>query len=621
MLDLLKTRFGYDRFRPMQAEIIDAVLAKKDALVLMPTGGGKSLCYQLPAVKLNGLTLVVSPLIALMKDQVDALKANGIAAEHINSTMSPPEIAEAMAQAALGQIDILYVAPERLAGSRFMNGLKALDLNLIAIDEAHCISEWGHDFRPDYRNLKILRHRFPGVPVIALTATATAKVRQDIMAQLELEGAETYISSFDRPNLTYMVRPKRGAFNTLCELLRKRRGESTIVYCFSRKGTEDLAAGLRAAGFNARPYHAGLDNELRRAVQEKFIQDDVDVITATIAFGMGIDKPDVRLVVHYDLPKTVEGYYQETGRAGRDGLPAECVLFYSYGDKIKHDFFINQIADENEKSKAQAKLAEMIDFCEAQTCRRVSLLSHFGEDRPEPDCGGCDVCLEPREQFDATEIAQKILSAVIRTGQRFGANYVVDVLRGSANKKVSERGHENLPVFGIAADFSADELKQIIGGLVAKKLLAKDGHEYPILKLTEDGANWLKLRAFLNLPKPKRPAATKNQAAPRQDHVDHDRDLFEKLRVLRKRIADEGGVPPFVVFGDASLREMSLYLPQSQESFAGIFGVGDEKLRRFGPAFVEAITAHAAERGLAEKPVPVRLRAGKKARPPVGGRA
>ena len=407
-LTLLKSHFGYDHFLPLQEKIITNVLARKDSLALMPTGGGKSLCYQLPALCFDGLTLVVSPLIALMKDQVDGLKANGIAAEFINSTLSPAEIARVQAQAKKGQLKILYLAPERLTLSGFRDFVRTLDVNLIAIDEAHCISEWGHDFRPDYRDLKALRRDFPAIPVIALTATATEKVREDIIVQLGLQRGQTFLSSFNRANLTYLVQPKRTAFSELLELLRRHKNEPAIIYCFSRKDTEGLAADLSANGLKALPYHAGLDNDLRKRTQEKFFRDEVPIIVATIAFGMGIDKPDIRLVVHYDLPKSLEGHYQETGRAGRDGLLSECVLFYSYGDKIKQDHFIDQIEDDVEQQNARQKLAQVVEFCELQTCRRKYLLEYFGEKWEEENCSGCDVCLTPKEEFDATEIAQKI---------------------------------------------------------------------------------------------------------------------------------------------------------------------------------------------------------------------
>ncbi|MCL5291055.1 MAG: DNA helicase RecQ [Actinobacteria bacterium] len=604
MRTLLKTYFGYDKFRPLQEEIVASVLAKRDCLVLMPTGGGKSLCYQLPALKFDGLTLVVSPLISLMKDQVDALQANGVAADFINSSLTQTEINRAMVRVRQERTKILYLAPERVAVPDFQAFLSALKVSLIAIDEAHCISEWGHDFRPEYRNLKTLRRDFPDAPVIALTATATRRVREDIIAQLELKEAQTFISSFNRPNLTYLVRPKRNAFNALLALLHKHQNEPTIIYCVSRKGTEELAADLRANNFNAMAYHAGLANDVRKETQEKFIRDEVPIVVATIAFGMGIDKPDVRLIVHYDMPRTLEGYYQETGRAGRDGLPSECVLFYSYGDKIKHDFFIDQIEDPSERNRAGDKLAQVIEYCEWQDCRRAYLLKYFGEEWERQDCGGCDVCLTPRAEFDATEIAQKILSAVVRTGERFGAGYVINVLRGANDKKIRERGHEGLSVFGIVQDFTIDELVQLINVLLARKLLVKNGHRYPTLGLTEAGRSWLKLRERIILPRPAR--GVEQRAAKTAGEIDFDRELFEKLRVLRKTLADERGVPPFVIFGDASLQEMAAYFPQRPESLSEIFGVGAEKLAHFGEAFLAVIRRHTLELGLEEQVAPAR---------------
>ena len=464
ILSVLESRFGYDRFLPKQEEVITNVLGQRDSLVLMPTGGGKSLCYQLPALILDGLTLVVSPLIALMKDQVDALEANGIQAAFVNSTLSYQEIRRVQMRASQGELKMLYVAPERLATPRFRQFLRYARLSLIAVDEAHCISEWGHDFRPDYRNLKALRQDFPAVPVIALTATATEKVRDDIVEQLGLHKARAVISSFNRPNLTYVVRPKRRAFDALLELLRRQREGPAIVYCFSRQGAEDLAAALTEGGVRALPYHAGLDDSVRRDVQDRFAGDEVPVIVATIAFGMGIDKPDIRLVVHYDLPKSVESYYQETGRAGRDGLPSECVLFYTYGDKLKQDFFIGKIEDAVERHRAEQKLARMVEFCEIRTCRRDFLLGYFGEKWEAEGCGGCDVCLAVTEEFDATEIAQKLLSAVVRTGERFGANHVIEVLRGARTKRVRGLGHDRLSVHGIASTHTVDELKELFGG-------------------------------------------------------------------------------------------------------------------------------------------------------------
>lgn len=606
MLSLLKKHFGFDRFRPGQEKIIERALAGQDTFVIMPTGGGKSLCYQLPALRLSGITLVISPLIALMKDQVDALKANGIAAELINSSLSYNGIKRVEETARQGAIKILYLAPERLALASFQNFLKTLRVSLIAVDEAHCISEWGHDFRPDYRNLTVLREQFPGVPVIALTATATPRVRQDILSQLKLERAKTFIAGFNRPNLIYAVRPKRNAFNQLIGILKKHQDSSVIIYCFSRKDTENLAADLRREGFSALPYHAGLENNLRKATQEKFIRDEIRIIAATIAFGMGIDKPDVRLIVHYDLPKTIEGYYQETGRAGRDGLPSECVLFYSFGDTQKHYFFIKQIADARERENAEQKLTQVVKFCELNTCRRAYLLSYFGENglaqnngqTAETGCGACDVCLAPKEEFDATIIAQKILSAIFRTGERFGAGHIAKVLLGSKSEKILALGHNRLSVYGIAGDYSRDELSLIINLLIAKKLIAKSQGEYPTLCLTPDGKKFLQTKEKLFLAKPKlaEPHADKSPG-----ELDYNQGLFNELRVLRKKIANELGMPPFVVFGDISLQQMAYYLPQSTASFSNISGVGTEKLARWGQIFVDLIKNYAAKNSLTEK--------------------
>jgi len=614
MQQLLKTHFGYDSFRPLQQEIISHILNKKEALVIMATGGGKSLCYQLPALMFPGLTLVISPLIALMKDQVDSLNANGIAAEFINSTLSFEAILEIQSRLKKGRIKILYVAPERLAIGDFQDFLKSLKVDLIAIDEAHCISEWGHDFRPEYRNLRSLRKNFPGVPIIALTATATTKVRSDIIEQLHLQEARVFISSFNRSNLTYQVRPKKDSLNEIKSLLQKYANESVIIYCFSRKSTEELAAKLREENLRALPYHAGLDIEKRRKTQDQFIRDEVSIIVATIAFGMGIDKPNVRLIVHYDLPKSVEGYYQETGRAGRDGLPSECVLFYSYGDRVKHNFFINQIEDLKQRRAVAEKLAKIVEYAEMQTCRRAFLLEYFGEN-PNLILGGrscqtCDQCNTPKEEFDATEISWKILSTVLRVEERFGLSYVIDILRGHATTKVRDRRHTDLPVFGVAKEMKQHELQEIIEQLISQKILLKTTGEYPLLQVTDEGRTLLRTREKITLSKStvqkddlQTATTTRAKIKKEADKVvlDYHKPLFEELRILRKSIADKKRVPPFIIFGDVSLREMAFYLPQTNETFSFITGVGRKKLEEYGPDFLNIIREYAQTHQLEDK--------------------
>ena len=611
MKELLKRYFGYDTFRPLQEEIIGSVMQKRDALVIMPTGGGKSLCYQLPALRLDGITLVVSPLISLMKDQVDALKANGIAAELVNSTLTYAEIMRVQDRARRGDLKILYLAPERLALPDFRGFLRTLNVSLVAVDEAHCISEWGHDFRPDYRTLGNMRRSMPAVPFIALTATATERVRHDIVSQLGLKEPQQFIASFDRPNLRYEVRPKQRAFDQLMQLLKERKGESAIIYCFSRKDTEELADRLRDKGFRALPYHAGMDGETRGRNQEGFIRDEADIIVATIAFGMGIDKPDVRLVVHQELPKSVEAYYQQTGRAGRDGLPSDCVLFYSYGDKIKQDFFINQINEEAERQSAQAKLAQVIEFCELRRCRRKYLLEYFGDDSLVSgvdaelhNCGGCDVCLAELEDFDATVISQKILSAVVRTGERFGAGYIAQVLRGSKVERVLRLGHDKLSVYGIVDDFADGDIREVCGMLLDKGLLHKNSGEYATLGVTAEGREFLRSRERLILSRPKKlKHEFESASSSSRGAIEYDGKLFKELRALRRGIAAENGVPPYIVFGDATLQQMANYMPQNLNSLSHISGVGAVKLKQYGDDFLAVICEYARENNLPERPI------------------
>jgi len=499
MKKLLKTHFGYDRFRPLQKEIISNVLAKKDTFVLMPTGGGKSLCYQLPAMKFSGLTLVVSPLISLMKDQVDSLKANGIEAEFLNSSLLPQDAMDIRQKVKAGKTKILYVAPERLAFDFFREFLHSLKLSLIAIDEAHCISEWGHDFRPEYRNLKFFKKEFPKVPVIALTATATPKVRADIIKQLSLRKAKQFASSFDRKNLTFSVLRKKNAFEKLLALLKKHKGESVIIYCFSRRETEEIAASLKIEGIKALPYHAGLPREIRKRNQEQFIKDEARVIAATIAFGMGIDKPDVRLIVHYTFPKTLEGYYQEIGRAGRDGLPAECALLYSYGDIRKHEFFLGQMENTQEQENSRQKLNQVVEYCQGRGCRRKYLLQYFGEEYPRKNCKGCDSCLRPKTEYEATEITRKILSCILRTESRFGKKYIIDLLRGKATARITGNGHQTLSVFGIVRDLTIEEMREVINDLVSLGYVFSSAGMYPTLSVTARGIQFLKAKQSLTL--------------------------------------------------------------------------------------------------------------------------
>ncbi len=598
MLDILKQYFGYDRFRPLQEEIISNVLEGSDSLVIMPTGGGKSLCYQLPALRLNGVTLVISPLIALMKDQVDGLKANGIKAEFINSTLPYQDMVRIRGEALRGEIKILYVSPERLALESFQSLLNSLNVSLVAVDEAHCISEWGHDFRPDYRGLGTLRRSMPEVPFIALTATATHRVRDDIVTQLGLQNPQRFVASFNRANLNYEVRPKRNSFGQLVKLLENRRDQSAIIYCFSRKETEEIAVDLQGLGLKARPYHAGMDANARRRTQEKFIAGEFPIVVATIAFGMGIDKPDVRLVVHYSIPKSLEGYYQETGRAGRDGLPSDCVLFYSYGDKSRQEFFINRIEDDVERKKVSDKLTQVIDYCQLQICRRRYLLEYFGDETvsngaSRDNCQGCDICLMPREEFDATIIAQKILSAIIKTNQRFGVAHVSAVLLGSKRKKVLELGHDSLSVYGIVDDFDRNEIREIASLLVNEGLIYTNNHEYSTLGVTEKGWKFLKERQPLTLSRPKCVEQPRRARAARSDTPNNE--LFERLRRLRLSIARELEVPAFVVFNDAALRDMAQRVPRNREEFGRISGVGTVKLQQFGNRFLAEIQQYLRE--------------------------
>ena len=601
MLELLKTHFGYDTFLPLQEDIIGAVMAGRDSFALMPTGGGKSLCYQLPAMAMPGLTLVVSPLIALMKDQVDALQANGIPAGFINSTQTQAEFSQVVKRVRGDEIKLLYVAPERATESRFFEFLGTLDVGLIAIDEAHCVSEWGHEFRPAYRELASLRRACPSAPIIALTATATRQVRADILSQLGLREPQTFISSFNRPNLTYSVVPKERDLSSLLVLMEKYRGESAIIYCGSRKATEEMAQTLTERGFSAEAYHAGLEPDVRRATQERFIRDRTPVVVATIAFGMGINKPDVRLVVHHDLPKSIESYYQETGRAGRDGLPSECVLYYSYAGKSRQEFFINQIEDDEERERARQRLEQVITLCTLSSCRRKFFLEYLDEEWLTENCGGCDNCLQPRERYDATEIAQKVLSAVIRTGERFGAAHVIDVLRGSKGERVLSQGHDQLTVYGIAASNSRDELRDLVEELKREGILAVADGEFPTLSVSPKGRQFLKDRKTLMLARPmQRRTASETRNRNAHDANDYDTSLYNELSALRRQIADQRGIPAYMIFGNRTLQDMARRAPRTPPEFARVSGVGRAKLEDLGGPFLTRINAYLREHGAPE---------------------
>jgi ATP-dependent DNA helicase RecQ len=590
LLSALKKRFGYDQFRPLQREIIEDALAGQDVFVLMPTGGGKSLCFQLPALMRDGLTIVVSPLIALMKDQVDALQTSGIPATYLNSTLDRDEAKARWRGLHRGQYRMLYVAPERLMLDTFLE--RALNWNIaqFAIDEAHCISEWGHDFRPEYRELKKLRKHLPDVPIMALTATATERVRADIIKELDLRGGRAYVASFNRPNLAYRVVQKTAPYEQLLAFIRSRPNDSGIVYCASRKSTESVARNLQEDGVIAKPYHAGLTSAERTKHQEGFLRDDVRVITATIAFGMGINKPNVRFVVHYDLPKNLESYYQETGRAGRDGLPSECVLLFSASDVAKQIHFIDE-KSENEARIARTQLQQMVHYAETRECRRTVLLGYFGETYAESSCEGCDNCLTPRETFDGTIPAQKFLSCVHRihakSGFSFGLNHVVDVLRGADTEAIRQRGHNELSTYGIGRDLKREAWQAIGRELLRLELIESAPGKFATLSLTSAGLQALRTRTSITLTK--QIDIAEKAAKTRPGALECDEALFDRLRGLRRKVADERGVPAYIIFSDVSLREMARNYPVTAGEFRRIPGVGEQKLKDFSEPFLAEI--------------------------------
>ncbi|HXH70751.1 MAG TPA: DNA helicase RecQ [Pyrinomonadaceae bacterium] len=598
--EILKYQFGYDSFRMNQQQAIETVLAKKDCIVLMPTGGGKSLCYQIPALMLDGLTVVISPLIALMKDQVDALKNNGVEAAFLNSTQTSREQTEVFQSIRSGKLKLLYVAPERLlqSGDQFIDFLKSVNVSLFAIDEAHCISSWGHDFRPEYMQLARLKSQFPEIPLIALTATADKLVRKDIIERLNVRNSAMFVSSFNRPNIFYTVEPKRNSFARLLEYLESRRDESGIVYCLSRSSADSLAADLRGEGFNALSYHAGLDKEMRDRHQELFLKDEVKIIVATIAFGMGIDKSNVRFVVHMDLPKNIESYYQETGRAGRDGLQSDALLFFSWGDVNKLKGFAEVDGNKSQTEIMLKKLNTMGAFGDLKTCRRKFLLNYFSEELTE-DCGHCDNCDTTFERFDGTIIAQKALSAVYRTGQRFGLSYLIDFLRGSHSKTIRDE-HKNLKTYGVGADISKNNWFDYFKDLIAQGLLAQTEGQYPTIVLTEQSEAVLKGNVSVELFKV---TIKEDKKASLVSKISHPylKDLFEDLKRVRTAFAKSENVPPYVVFSDATLVEMATYLPQTEDEMRRISGIGDLKLQKYGADFLNEINSYCETKNLASR--------------------
>ena len=589
----LKKVFGFQEFRPNQEEIIRQILAGRDVFAVMPTGGGKSLCYQLPARMMEGTVVVISPLISLMKDQVDSARENGIEAAFINSALSPPEMAEVLRKVRQNALELLYIAPERFAMPGFIETLQAISVSLFAIDEAHCISEWGHDFRPDYLSLSSITRTFSRIPVAAFTATATPRVQDDIIARLGLRSPYVVRASFNRPNLLYRVERKSRLKSQVLGFLARHREEPGIIYRTTRDSVEELARFLSNHGIRALPYHAGLEPEVRKHNQDAFNRDEATVVVATIAFGMGIDKSNVRFVIHGDLPKNMESYYQETGRAGRDGEPAHCVLFFGRGDIPKIRYFIDRILDERERAVAVEKLNQIVRYASLNVCRRRQILEYFGEDYGEENCGACDICTGTVERVDVTIDAQKVLSAVYRTGQRFGVTHVVDIVSGADTRRIRKLGHQEIRTYGVGRDKDKKYWRHLADELLAQGILRREGDRYPVLKITPKGRGVLfhgdrviALRREETRPKSRVGGQREGGLEP------YDELLFQELRGLRKRLADLQQVPPFVVFSDRTLHEMCRRYPATRAEMRGIVGVGEVKIERYGEDFARAVRTY-----------------------------
>ncbi len=586
---ILKHTFGYAEFRGAQKEVIETVLQGQDSLVLMPTGGGKSLCYQIPGLVRPGMAIIVSPLIALMQDQVSALQQLGLRAAYLNSTLSREEHNRVMRGIYDGELDLLYVAPERLLQEHTLERLSSVEVSLIAIDEAHCVSQWGHDFRADYLGLHVLQFAFPGVPRLALTATADERTREEIVARLALFQPKVFVSSFDRPNIRYAVQEKGEAKAQLLSFLQNHKNQAGIVYCMSRNRVDGIAAWLAQRGIKALPYHAGLNADERASNQHRFLREEAIVMVATIAFGMGIDKPDVRFVAHLDLPKSMEAYYQETGRAGRDGLPSVAWMVYGLADVVRIAKMVQDSnASEQHKRIERNKIDSLLGWCETNTCRRRALLHYFGEERKEV-CGNCDICLNPPKTWDATEDAQKLLSNIYRTGQRFGSGHVIDVLRGKETAKVNQFGHQALSTYGIGAERSDKQWRSIIRQLLVQNFLFVNDEMYGAIQLTEKARQILKGETKIFL-REELAAVKKVKERRRATNVpEQDKDLWEALRAKRTELADDLGVPPFHIFHDATLMEMMQSMPSNDSDLLSINGVGAVKLEKFGQDFLEVI--------------------------------